>query len=111
MASGEIPMPLSPPIASPLSFNKMRPYLGLGVSFMNSVLQKEPGNGGDYSGQADQNTENLQKESPNPIGDIQSKNAENDQNCHRGIRQVARSNLVKNVRAGAVGRNRRRQMH
>src|SRR6267378_3948074 len=107
MASGEIPTPLSPPIASPLSFSKIRPYLGLGVSFMNSVLQKEPGNGRDYNGQADQNTENLQQKSPNPIGDIQTQNAENDQACHRGIRHVARSNLVKNVRPRRFSSNRR----
>jgi len=78
---------------------------------MNSVLQKEPGNGGDYSGQADQNAKNFQKKSPNPIGDIQSQDAENDQDCHRGIRQVAGSNLVKNVRPDRVGRDPCGQMH
>jgi len=76
---------------------------------MNSVLQKEPGNRCDNRGQADQYAKNLQKKSPDPIGDIQRQNAQDDQNCHRGIRQIARFDLVKNVRTGRVGRNRRRQ--
>src|ERR1051326_1689253 len=36
MASGEIPIPVGPPMASPLSLSKIRPYLGCGFPFMNS---------------------------------------------------------------------------
>lgn len=75
------------------------------------MLQKEPGNGCDNRSHADQNAKNFQKKSPNPIGDIQRYKSQNDQNCHRGIRQVARFDLVKNVRTGGAGRNRRRQAH
>ena len=76
-----------------------------GCFFHESMLQKEPGNGCDNGSHADQYAKNFQKKSSNPIGDIQRHNAKQDHDCHRGIRQIARANLVKNVRAAKIGGN------
>src|SRR5882724_11520430 len=96
-ASGEIPTPLSPPRASPLSFRRIRPYLGCGFSFMNSALQKEPGNGGDNYRQTNQNAKDFKNEATDSIGDEESSNAENDQQNERGKRQIAGFDLVENA--------------